>query len=160
MGKGFFLYPKRGLPWPVTGRNGQSEIGHLEASLNFQRFFIRFIPSFTRFFSLLTGRLLMAHNAKMEAQPFMPAFERTIRVNSTSFTSNNVVPRTKPRIHQSELKGRQPKTEIVRNWLLIPSRIWYMRSEFFFDAHVGSMKLPFLKRSPYAYLMENCRILL
>jgi hypothetical protein len=30
----------------------------------------------------------------------------------------------------------------------------------FFDTHVGSMKLPCFKRSPYAYLMENYRILL
>jgi hypothetical protein len=56
--------------------------------------------------------LLMAHNTKVEAQPFMLAFERTIRVNSTSFTSNNVVPRTNPGIHRSELEERRPKPEL------------------------------------------------
>jgi hypothetical protein len=85
------------------------EIGYLEESLNIQRFFIRFIPSCMRFFSLLTGRLPTAHNTKMEVPPFMSAFERTIRVNFTLFTSNNVVPKTNRRIHRSEFKEGQPK---------------------------------------------------
>jgi hypothetical protein len=49
---------------------------------------------------------------------------------------------------------------VVRNWLLIPSTIgtWIRR---FFRPLVGFMKLDPLKRSsPYAYLMESCRILL